>query len=172
MRPEKQLLLDEIQEEAQKSDSFVIMQYGGLTAIHAEEFRTIIAGKGGSVKVIRKRLLTKAAEQMGIAFNASEFPGHIGVVFAGRDPIETTKAVFSFSEEKGNIVQVLGGRFEGQMYDAAAVEQLSKLPGKDQMRAQLLSVLEAPLSQTLATFEAILTSVIYCLENKSTQADE
>ena len=51
------------------------------------------------------------------------------------------------------------------------VESLSKLPGKDEMRAQLLAYLEAPMAQTLAVMDALLTSVVYCLENKSKQAE-
>ena len=54
---------------------------------------------------------------------------------------------------------------------ASDVERLSKLPSKDEMRAQFLSVLEAPMSQTLAVMEALLTSVPYCLDNKCKQED-
>jgi large subunit ribosomal protein L10 len=35
------------------------------------------------------------------------------------------------------------------------------------MRAQLLGTFEAPMSQTLAVVEAILCSVLHCLENKA-----
>ena len=41
-----------------------------------------------------------------------------------------------------------------------------KLPAKDEMRAQLLGLFEAPMSQTLSTMESLLTSVMHCLENK------
>ncbi len=68
-------------------------------------------------------------------------------------------------------VEVVGGRFEGKMYTGADVEKLSNLPSKDEMRAQFLSVLEAPMSQTLAVMEALLTSVVYCLDNKSKQEE-
>jgi large subunit ribosomal protein L10 len=53
------------------------------------------------------------------------------------------------------------------MCSASDVEQISKLPGKDEMRSQFLGTLEAPLAQTLSVLEALLTSVMYCLENKS-----
>jgi large subunit ribosomal protein L10 len=35
-----------------------------------------------------------------------------------------------------------------------------------------LAVLEAPLSQTLAVMEALLSSVVYCLDNKAKQDDQ
>ena len=101
--------------------------------------------------------------------NLAVLPGHIGLVFAGQDPIETTKAVYKFSQESNNALQVVGGRLDGQLYNAADVEKLSKLPGKDEMRAQLLGTLEAPMAQTLAVMEALLASVVYCLDNKCKQ---
>ena len=54
---------------------------------------------------------------------------------------------------------------------ASDVEQISKLPSKEEMRAQFLGTLEAPLSQTLGVIEALLTTVMHCLENKSGQGN-
>ena len=48
---------------------------------------------------------------------------------------------------------------------------MSKLPSKDEMRAQFLGTLEAPMAQTLAVMDALLTSVVHCLNNK-VQLDE
>ena len=41
-------------------------------------------------------------------------------------------------------------------YNGADVKTLSELPSKDEMRAQLLATLEAPLSQTLSVMEALI----------------
>lgn len=172
MRQEKQLLLDEIKGHMDKHGTFVIMSYQKVTANLANQFRNEIAKLGGNVEVVRKRLLIKAADAAGFKLDLEALPGHIGLVLAGKDPIETTKAVFRFSQDNNKALEVLGGRFEGLYYDGKQVEMLSKLPGKDEMRAQLLSVLEAPMSQTLAVMEALLSSVVYCLDNKTKEANK
>lgn len=169
MRKDKQLLLDEVKEQIDQYNSFVIMSYLKLGANAANKFRTEIANLGGNVEVMRKRVLIKAAEAAGVTLDIKALPGHIGLVFAGRDALETTKAVFKFSQDNNKAVEVIGARFEGQLYNGADMEMLSKLPGKDEMRAQLLATLEAPLSQTLAVMDAVLTSVVYCLDNKCKQ---
>jgi large subunit ribosomal protein L10 len=169
MRKEKQLLLDEIKEQIARQSSFVIMQYAGLKANKANSFRGEIAKLGGNVEVVRKRVLINAAKSAGIDFDLEALPGHIGLVFAGQDPLETAKAVFKFSEENEKAVTVVGGRFEGQLFNAADMDKLSKLPSKAEMRAQFLGLLEAPLAQTLGVMDAILASVVYCLDNKSKQ---
>lgn len=170
MSSEKQLLLNEVKDQIGQYGSFVIMRYK-LTANQANDLRGQVAKIGGNVEVVRKSLLVKAAGEMGVTLQIADLPGHIGLVFAGNDPIETAKVVFKFGQDT-KALEVIGGRFDGQLYSGADVETLSKLPGKDEMRAQLLSVLEAPMSQTLAVMEAVLTSVVYCLDNKCKQSSD
>lgn len=167
MRAEKELLKNEIKDKLEQYASFVVMQYKNLTANNANALRREIGKMGGDVEVVRKRVLLKAAEDAGVQLDHSSLQGHIGIVFFGNDPIESTKAVIKFSQDRDKVIQLLGGRFDGQLYSGADVERLSTLPGKDEMRAHLLSVFEAPLSQTLAVIEALLASVPYCLDNKS-----
>lgn len=167
MRQDKQLLLDEVKGQIDNSGTFVIMSYSKLNANSANSFRRGVQKLGGGVEVVRKRVLMKAAEAAGVQLNLADMPGHIGLVFARQaDPITVTKYVFDFSKSEGDALAVVGGRFEGKLYSGADVEKLSKLPSKDEMRAQFLSVLEAPMSQTLAVMEAVMSSVIYCLDNK------
>lgn len=169
MREEKQLLLDEVKNQIDSYPSFLIMRYLGLSANTANEFRRDVLKRGGTVEVMRKRILLKAANAAGVQLDLKALPGHIGLVFTGEDPIETTKLVFKYSEDTDKKIEVIGGRFEGQLYSGEDVEKLSKLPSKDEMRAQFLGTLEAPMAQTLAVMEALLTSVVYCLDNKSKQ---
>jgi large subunit ribosomal protein L10 len=169
MKHEKQLLLEEVKQQIVKRPSFAIMSYERIPANKANAFRREVQKLGGHVEVLRKRVLVKAAEAAGVNLSVEALPGHIGLVFAGEDPFETTKALFNFAKESDKNVKVVGGRFDGKLYNGEQIEMLSKLPGKDEMRAQLLATLEAPLSQTLAVMEALLSSVVYCLDNKSKQ---
>lgn len=166
MRQDKQLLLDEIQGQIEHFGSFVVMRYLKLTANKANGFRREVKKLGGNVEVMRKRVLIKAAEAAGVSLDLKALPGHIGLVYAIKDPIEMTKFVIQFSADNDKAIEVVGGRIDGQLYNAAEVDALSKLPGKDEMRAQLLSVFEAPMAQTLAVMDALLSSVVYCLDNK------
>jgi large subunit ribosomal protein L10 len=169
MRQDKQLLLNEIKGQIENYGSFVVMRYLSLSSNKANEFRREVAKLGGSVEIMRKRVLIKAAQAAGLDLDLAALPGHIGLVYAKTDPIEMTKMVFKFSQENNQTISVVGGRFDGTLYNADDVEKLSKLPGKDEMRAQLLSVFEAPMAQTLAVMDALLASVVYCLDNKSQQ---
>jgi large subunit ribosomal protein L10 len=167
MRSEKQYLVDEILAPLGQYKTFVIMKYAGVEANAVNQFRREVATLGGCVKMMRKRILARACANAGITLDLAELPGHIGIVFGGKDPIETTKLVFKFSQDTEKAVEVVGGHIEGKLYNGKDVETLSKLPGRDELRAQLLATLEAPMSQTLAVMEALLSSVVYCLDNKA-----
>lgn len=170
MKHEKQLLLDEIKREIQHSPSFLVTQYVKLSAIKANSFRREMAKIGVSFEVVRKRVLVKAAENIGVKVSLDELPGHIGLVLAKNDPVEAAKAVLKYSKDNDDCFQLLGGKVEGIMIGAADMKRLSELPSKNEMRSQFLGLLEAPMSQTLAVMESLLTSVVYCLDNKAKEA--
>lgn len=167
MRPEKQLLLDEIKQKIDNSKAFVLTQYQRLSPNLSASFRQTLGKSGGSYEVVRKRILIKAAKAAGLSLDEDLLKGHIGVVFADEDVVQSTKAFFQFSKENEGLFQVLGGQFEGKVCSAQDMEQISKLPSQQEMRAQLLATFEAPMSQTLSVMEAALTSVMFCIENKN-----
>jgi large subunit ribosomal protein L10 len=171
MRPEKQFLLDEIQEKFANSKALVFASYKRLEPNVAAGFRSNLAKIGSSLEVVRKRVLIKAAQVAGVSLSKELLQGHIAVFFAEQDPIQTTKTIYQFCSENENVLTVLCGRFEGAICSAQDVEQISKLPSKDEMRSQFLGTLEAPMSQTLAVFEALMTSIMYCFDNKCEQSN-
>lgn len=167
MRPEKQLLLDEIKQKLKDCKALVVTRYQALKPNLASDFRLFLGKSGGTFSIVRKRILIKAAEQEGLVLKRGDLQGHIGVVFAYDDPLQITKALYQYSKDHEQFLEVLGGQLEGRLYSSEDMLALSKLPSHDEMRAQFLGLLEAPLSQTLSVMEALLTSVLYCFDNKA-----
>lgn len=170
MKHEKQLLLNEIQVHIQESPSYLIAQYAKLSANKANDFRRQMAKIGVNFEVVRKRVLVKAAASAGISLSVDHLPGHIGLLLPTSDPIEATKAVLQYSDSNDKCFELLGGRVEGLHIGKEDMVRLSLLPAKPEMRAQFLGLLEAPMAQTLAVMDAVLSSVVYCLDNKSKEA--
>ena len=120
------------------------------------------------MEVVKKRVFVKAAEQSGVKLDESLLKGHVGVVFvAQNDPMVSAKAVFKFSEENGNLIQVICGHIDGKIMPGAEVEMLSKLPGIDEMRAMLLGLFISPMSHMLSVMEAALAGPLSVIEQKS-----
>lgn len=166
MREEKQLLLDELKEHVEAAPALLMTQYQGMNPNLAYELRNAVSESGGFFCVVKKRVFLKAAAEAGLTLDRESLKGHIGIVCTGDDTVATTKAVYAFKKGNKETLEVLGGRFEGKLCSPEEVEEISKLPSQDQMRSELLGTLEAPMSQTAAVIEALLTSPLFCLENK------
>jgi len=167
MRKEKQLLLDEIKEQIEKSQSLIVTQYHRIAPNLSWDFRSELKKNGGNYEIVKKRVFAKAAKEAGLDIPEDSLSGHIGLVLADDDGIGATKAVYEFAKDNKGVLDVLCGFYENEFHSKEQVETLSKLPSKNEMRAQLLGLFEAPMAQTLSTMDSLLTSVIHCLENKS-----
>ncbi len=167
MRKEKQLLLDQIESKVKDSTAFILTRYKQMDPNMAYAFRSALIQSGADFEVIRKRILLKAAIAAGCALDEAILAGHVGVVFVEEDPVQSTKALFKFRQQNEGVLEVIGGRFEGKICSAVDIELIAKLPGKQEMRAQFLGLLESVPAQTLGVMDALLTSVVYCLDNKS-----
>ena len=166
MNIEKQLLVNEIKESFNASSSFIIARYTGMDPNLAASFRTSLMQSGGTFSVVKKRLFLKAAEELGFEIDRQSLTGHLGIIYAGDDTIATTKVLFKFKKEHDKKLDVLGGHFEGKMRSADEILEISNLPDKDEMRAQFLGVLEAPLSGIVSVMEAAMSGVISCIDQK------
>lgn len=165
MKAEKQFLLDEVQETVE-SESFVVTQYENLNSDLAQQFRKKLISSGARFYVVKKRLLVKAGEKVGVSFDLKQLAGHIGVMVPGQDPLAAIKSIVNFADDNKNTLTLVQGQFEGKTCSVQEIETLAKLPDLDGMRARLLALLQAPMSQTLSVMQALLCSIMYLIENK------
>ena len=86
------------------------------------------------------------------------------------------KVVKAFKKDAGDAgekLKVKAGLIDGSVLDANAVEnQLANMPGKDELRAQLLATLQAPLSQFVMLLNAPAQNFVYLLSAKEREGDK
>ena len=168
MRKEKNLLLNEIKQKIDASTAMIVTRYERLKPNTSWQFRDLLAKSGSLFEVVRKSVFLKAVEQAGIAIDESLLKGHVGIVFVNQpDAMAPAKAVYKFSEENGQILEVLCGQIEGKIISGTDIETLSKLPGMDEMRATMLALFISPMSQMLSLLEAVMAEPLSILEQKS-----
>ena len=172
MRSEKQLLLDEMKEQLQRSAGFVITNYQALKAPLIQELRLAMGKEQGKFQVIPKRVFAKAAQELGFEVSVKNLKEHIAVVYAYEDPVGTTKAVFDFANSNKKTLNILGGAIGEQYHSAEEMKKISKLPSQQQMRAMFVGILQAPMRKVLGVQHAAMKQVIYCIKNKVEKASE
>jgi len=165
MRDEKKLLLDEIKEKVDSASSLVVTKYKNITASESWNLRNELSKNSSEMEVVKKRVFLKAFEKSGYKCTIEELDGHIAIILIKDDPVGAIKAIFEFSDQTEKL-EVVRGEIDDKTYNKEDLLILSKLPSMNELRAQFLSVLEAPMSNTLSVIESLLTSVIYALEEK------
>ena len=165
MRLEKTSILNEITERLQASDCTIVLSYGGLTVAELYELRKAVLPLEGRCTIAKNTLIAKAAKDLGWEDVTSMLTGPSAVVTGKGDVAELAKIVCQFVKTH-NKAAVKGGALEKAALSAEDVDNLSKLPGKDQMRAQLLATFMAPATNLVRIFVAPAQSVLYVLKAK------
>lgn len=169
MREEKGLLLNEIKDKISASKAIIVTRYDKLEPNKSWQMRDLLSKQGSLFEVVGKRMFRIAAEQSGIQIDEALLKGHVGVVFVNdEDAMKSAKTIVKFSEENGEILEILVGQIEGKILPGAEIKALSQLPGMDEMRSIFLGLLTSPMSHTLAVMEAIIAGPLSGTEQKST----
>jgi large subunit ribosomal protein L10 len=69
------------------------------------------------------------------------------------DTNEVAKILYDFAKE-APALEIKGGLIDNENYDAAKLEAFSKLPGKKQLIAMIMSTINAPVQKVAATLQA------------------
>ncbi|MBN2478848.1 MAG: 50S ribosomal protein L10 [Parachlamydiales bacterium] len=165
MRREKTYLLDEIKGKIESSKALIVAKYGNVTPHEAWDFRSNLRENNADLEVVKKRIFLKALESLGYKYSLDELEGHIAVIFVKDESVNAIKTIFNFQKNTEKL-EVLKGEIEGKSYGKDEMIMLSKLPSLNELRAEFLGLLEAPMAQVLSVMESLLTSVIYVIDEK------
>ena len=148
MRIEKVAILDEVIARVKDSDYCFIINHGGVTVAQFAKLRADLRKCDSRLLVVKNTYLAKVAKEKGWdeSVNAM-FAGQTAVVTGKGEPTAVAKAIMDFVKGSGGKASVKGADYDSKIVDAAMVEALSKVPGKDQLRATLLMLLKEPATR-------------------------
>ncbi|MDP2735783.1 MAG: 50S ribosomal protein L10 [bacterium] len=142
---EKKQQVEKISQELSASEAVVLADYSGLTVADVNELRTKLAELGAGFQVVKNTMLRIAFEETGL--KNGDLSGPTAVLTSGQaDPIESIRELVTALKEKGK-GEVKFGFFEKVFMEAARVLELSSLPGKQALQAQLVYQLASPLTR-------------------------
>jgi large subunit ribosomal protein L10 len=165
MRPEKQYLVEEVNEHLNKSDYVYLANYERITVEETAELRASLAEHNAEFHVVKNSIL-------GVAANAKEMPdmgehlsGPTAIIVGGEDPSGVAKVLGEFFKKKEK-VDLKVGVLNDKLLEKAQIEALAKLPGLESLRAQLLGLLNQPGTGLVRVLNAVPQSVVNVLQAK------
>jgi len=159
----KQDAVAEIAEKMKNSQSIVLVDYRGLTVEEVSNLRTQFRDAGVEYKVIKNNMLKRAAESLNIEGVEEYFKGPTAVAFGISDPVAPAKIMSKFIKDTKK-TELKGGILGGQAVDAAAIENLAKLPSKEELIAKMLGSMNAPVTNFVGVLAAIPRSLVLALD--------
>jgi len=140
-----------LKERLDRASIAVLAEPRGLTVAQVTRLRTKIRGLSGEYKIAKNTLAIRAVQGTPFESLSSLLEGPTALVFGYGDPLVVLKEIVDYAGQNAEKLSVKGAILDGQLFARDDVEALAKLPGKDQLRAQLLGVLLAPASKLVRT---------------------
>ena len=135
--------------ELEHSTSAIIGTFKGLTASKDFELRKTIRKAGGSYHVVKNKLAERAAEGSKVEAALKGLKGVSAVAYTSGDPVALAKALSEWVKENAEFTFKLG-IVDGKVINISEIEQLAKMPGKEELFSKLLFLISSP-AQRLAT---------------------
>jgi large subunit ribosomal protein L10 len=169
-RAAKETMLGEIKESFANVASVIIADYRGITVPVVTAMREDFRQNGCHYRVLKNSLVKIAVKDTKMEPISQLMVGTTAVIWSTEAPQTPAKIALKWTREEPKF-KILGGYFEGQLLDPAGVDSLSKMPGKDEMRASMLMTFLAAPQSFVAQIAAGPQNFAYLLDARKRQLE-
>ncbi len=152
-RSEKEAVISEVTSLAAKAQTLVIAEYRGITVADMTKLRTTARDSGVTLSVLKNTLARRAVAGSGFEVVSDQMTGPLIYSFSV-DAVAAAKVVSDFAKTNDKLV-IRGGAFGGKVLDVNGVKQLASIPSKEVLLAQLLGLMQSPISRTARVLAAL-----------------
>ncbi len=163
-KQQKEALVTEVADKIKGSKALVFANFKGVSVKNITAIRRELRKSGSSWQVLKKTLLNIALKNAGVEVDARALDGQVGVAFS-QDEVAAAKVIADFQKANKDVTLTIeGGALGAKSLTTNEVKALAKLPSQDELRAQLVGTLQAPIAGFVRTLSANLSGLVRVLQ--------
>lgn len=141
----KQPIVQAIADDIKDAQSVVLVDYRGLTVAQDTELRKQLREAGVIYKVCKNTMMKRAFEGTEFAGLEEYLEGPSALVVSKDDATAPARIICKFAKT-AEALEVKAGVVEGNVYDEAGINELSKVPSREELLSKLLGSLQSPIT--------------------------
>jgi large subunit ribosomal protein L10 len=150
-RAQKAVSIETLKGVFADAGAVVVTHYMGLTVAEMTDLRIRLRKEGASLKVVKNRLAQKALNGAGEGAN-DLFKGPVAIAY-GPDVTSAAKVATQYAKDNEKFL-IVGALMGEQVLDAKGVGALAKLPSLDELRSQLIGLINSPATKVAGVLQA------------------
>ena len=164
-REAKEKAVAQLSDELGRIKLAVMTDYRGLTVAEVEELRAKLREEGITYRVTKNTLLRLATAQNPTLkdLDPQAFTGPMALALGFDDEIAPARAIFQYAKDHQALEIVGGITADGTLLSAADVKALATLPSREQLLAQVVGTIAAPLSGFVGVMNGNVRSIVQVL---------
>ncbi len=167
-KKQKKEVVKKIKEKLRENKLAVFCNFESLSVEKQRELKKQFKAQAGEIFVTKRRLLKKALSEEGLEI--PEIKGSL-VIGISKDEVLPAKIIDKFPKTKKEKLEFVGGVLrEDKKYvflSKEEIEEIAKLPSREELLAKLVGVIRAPLSNLNFVLKENLRKLTYILANIS-----
>jgi large subunit ribosomal protein L10 len=152
-KSEKQTVVADVAAQAARSQTLALAEYRGLTVAHLDVLRRQAREKGVYLHVLKNTLARRAVSGTPFEVASESMVGPLIYGFS-EDAVAAAKVLSDFAKGNDKLI-VKGGAYAGKALSADGVKSLAAIPSKEVLLAQLLGLMQSPISRFARVLAAI-----------------
>jgi large subunit ribosomal protein L10 len=163
-KQQKQAIVSEVTKKIKDSKALVFANFKGVSVKNISSVRKELMQSGSGWQVLKKTLLNIALKDAGVSVDVRKLDGQIGVAFS-YDEVTAAKVLAQFAKANKDVpFTIEGGTLGVKELSIDEVKALAKLPNRDELRAQLVGTLQAPISSFVRVLSGNLSGLVQVLK--------
>ena len=151
-----------LKEKLSGFEDFIFTDYRGLTVDQITELRNKLREQSAEYKVVKNRFAKIAFKQLDFEGIDDFLFGPTAIAFSCEEAGPIAKTLYSMTKDLP--LEVKGGLIGGSVFSADQIEAYSKLPTKNELYAQLMSTMNAPLQNLVYVMNGVTQKLVRTLQ--------